>query len=323
MTNQFYDIKEFSTSHSSRALFESCPRKLEMRKFYGSDARETSHAADVGTCLHTGYQNWLQTHDEEQAVVAMMLDYPVESYFDETKNRDRSIEACYITLMNMISVDKMKNYQLATVKGLDGLEHPAIEVPFEIEVQNFKLGGEVPITYRGWIDAILYDPFRDMYMVVDVKTHRQHADDLSAKYQFDEQCLPYGLVLENILGHKVDTFEVYYFSCFIDLLKPRANFYDFQKTYAEVYDWAQGFYYHLRQVDQFYRTGWFPRSTTGDTCFAYGKPCRFLSECAYRDHSILKQLIVAEKASHTPTDNRRGEWNPWIRIALNFGDAVE
>lgn len=320
MANQFYDIKSLAISHSSRSMGRSCWRKFEMRKFYLHEGRDKTFAADVGTCLHTGYQTWLKTHDQDEAVIDMMLDYPVEDFFDDTKNRDRTIEACYATLMNMIAVDQMKNYELATIKALDGKEYPAIEVPFEIELVDFKLDNDVPVSYTGWIDAILYDRSRDMYMVVDVKTHRQNYDDLTAKYEYDEQCLPYGLVLENILGRPVGEFEVYYFSCYIDLLKPKAQFYPFIKTRDMIFDWAQGLYYDLRQLRQFYETGWFPRATSGDTCFAYGRPCQFFNECVYRDHEVLKQIVTEKNSKVAPAENRRGEWNPWIKIPLKFGE---
>lgn len=329
MSNPYYDIKELAISHSSRALFNSCARKLEFRKFYKHNGnRDSAFAADVGTALHAGFQDYLVHGDREKAIFEMMIHYPVELYWQSSGNKARSLEACYAALTALMNSDFAREYDLIEILCLDGQTRPAVEVAFEIAFQDFSLNGdfnedgtpEIPVRFIGYIDAIFSHRRTKKMMTSDLKTHRITAHDLEPKYFFDEQCVPYGLALEHALGHSVDEFTINYLSQYVDVMNPQLTPYTITKTKDMVSDWAQGMFYDLSQMRHFYESGWFPRSTTGDTCFAYQKPCQFYEVCHLRDHEKLKQIFTPNGSGIIMPERigRDEEWNPWIRVPLAF-----
>src|SRR3546814_6263995 len=85
-------------SYSSSGTFDSCNRKFEFRKIYPrSKPRTSGFAAEVGKCLHEGFQNFLIHQSEEQEIWALLESFPYELEYYATKN-DRSLEACVSTL---------------------------------------------------------------------------------------------------------------------------------------------------------------------------------------------------------------------------------
>src|SRR3546814_2645715 len=80
-------------SYSSSGTFDSCNRKFEFRKIYPrSKPRTSGFAAEVGKCLHEGFQNFLIHQSEEQAIWALLESFPYELEYYETKNDRRSEE---------------------------------------------------------------------------------------------------------------------------------------------------------------------------------------------------------------------------------------
>src|SRR3546814_10198921 len=64
-------------SYSSSGTFDSCNRKFEFRKIYPrSKPRTSGFAAEVGKCLHEGFQNFLIHQSEEQAIWALLESFP-------------------------------------------------------------------------------------------------------------------------------------------------------------------------------------------------------------------------------------------------------
>jgi hypothetical protein len=318
MITQFYPhVTRLRLSSSSLDLFESCARKLEFRKFYRHSQRERSISAEAGIALHNGFQKWLTTQNEEAAIVEFMLSYPVDLDDGSVKN-DRPLEACYAMLMAMIKSVKLGEYEIATIKCIDGIERPAIEVPFEIEIEGFVLnddGGESPVlvSYIGYIDAILYHRIKQIFGVFDIKTHRDNSNDLTAKFAFDDQPMPYGIVLDNMLGGQLDNFEVSYISCYIDLLEPECRVYSFPKSKLDIEDWAKTFYHQLQQIKMFANMGWFPRR--GSSCMNFRRPCQFFSICDSRRHETLQKMILGNQAPVTDQDN---EFKPWVKFKLRL-----
>lgn len=328
MTANPYDITQLALSHSSRALFHSCPRKLEFKKFYLRGARDQSFDADVGTCIHSGFQEFLRTGDEELGIYAMMVDYPYELFHTRTTNKGKSLEACYAVLNTMMSGYQTSDYELAKVHCLDGQVRPAIEVPFEIRILDFSLNGkfnengtpEIPVIYTGFIDCVFWSRFFERFKAVDVKTHKNHVNDLTLKYKYDGQVLPYSFVLEAIQGRPVDTFDVEYLSCYIDIENPRVEPYVFSKSQQDVVDWMQGFYDDLIRIQRYFLQGWFPRIEKGDSCMAFNRPCEFADDCEFRNIEELKRGFLMGQQGVETLLTHRGEWNPWISIGVRFGE---
>lgn len=280
-----YPITELRISHSSMQTLHSCPRKFEFSKLFNHRKWDESLAASVGSALHKAFQNYLETGDMEQATWALIESYPI--HLNDNPMNDRSIETCYSVLCAMVNHPRLGEYELAYFEK-DGKSVPAIEVPFEIHLTGLDF--PVPVRYIGFIDAIFYDKVYDTYIVVDIKTTRQNLKDYSAAYQFSEQCLPYALVIEQLLGQSINSLKVMYYNCYIDMINPRIGLYTFDKDADDVQDWVRGLKVDLASVDTFAKLGWFPRHT--GSCISFNKPCKNSDLCVQRDIDLIQELIL-------------------------------
>ena len=302
-------------SHSSLQMFTSCPRKLEFRKFYRSGGKDRSLDADVGNAMHAGYQEFLVSKNRDKAIATMMLEYPIDLNHNGPMNY-RSMEACLPSLEALMDAGSMVEFEIAQVEGLDGELHPAIEVPFHLKIKNFKLHDGTEVVYVGFIDAIFYDRLNDVYVVVDVKTHRDNSNDLSPKFIYSDQCMPYAIVLERMLGQPIDKLTVKYLTVYIDIINPKVMVYSFEKSSADVEDWARGYLIQLEQIKMFYKMGWFPRRG-GDVCLAWKRACVFMDLCGSRDATQIKAII-----DHDAQEFYTREKEPWIKLEMDLGVAA-
>ncbi len=305
-------IKSLAVSHSSMSMFHSCARKLEFRKFYMHPGRDRSLPADAGSALHVGYQAYLVSRNKEEALAKMALAYPID--LCDNPMWARSLESCVATLEAMMSADNLIEYELAHVDCIDGVNRPAVEVFFKINIKNFSLSDteEVPVSYVGFIDAILYNHLLDEYIVCDIKTHADRHDDLTAKYALSGQCMPYGIVLERMLEQQLEQMVVKYLSVKIDILEPKVALYSFDKTQQDIQDWAKGLLVDLQQLKLFYNMQWLPRN--GENCFGWGKPCNFFDVCESRDEDYIQAMILSNKQPYTTRDDP-----VWIECDLDLG----
>ena len=305
------DIDKLRVSYSSMKTLDSCARKLEFKKFYPSMVRDESLDGEVGHALHDGYQHYLVHQNREAAILAMMLSYPI--HLNSNPSNPKSLEACYPTLNAMIDTGAFLEYEIAEIKCLDGVVRQAIEVPFQIDIVGFSLSDtkNIPVIYVGFIDAILYDKLLDEYLVVDIKTTRWNLEDKTPVYHFDEQCIPYAMVLERILGHSLDNLTVKYMSVYIDIEKPKITPYEFKKTRADIEDWARGLLIGLQSIKMYYQMGWFKRNS--NACTAFGKTCAYFGICNQRDDKQITRFLTMDQEPYVEK-----EIIPWIKLNLEL-----
>jgi hypothetical protein len=306
-------------SYSSLATFESCPRKFEFQKIYPKVARnqDDNYAADVGKALHAGYQEYLTSKDRDSATWQFMLHFPFQGEFQQS-NDYRNFDASLATLDEMMDYIQMDEFRLAQIKKPDGTVAPAIEVPFEIEFkgievlpcERYPFGATFSVI--GYIDAIMQNLMTNHFRTVDVKTSRMKLNDSTGKFKFDGQQVPYGIVVEHVSGQPVESFEVIYFDCYIDLLEPKVNLYKFLKTGLDIQEWGMNKVIQFQQIAQFIGADYFPRTDSG--CMFYNSPCRFLEPCQSRDY---KGLLAWFGMDGQIVED---DFEPWIKATLNVGD---
>lgn len=323
-------MEKIRVSYSSLGTFSSCPRKFEFDKLYPRIEKSGSwYAANVGSALHAGYQHYLTHGDTEKAIFAFMLAFPFDEEFGES-NDYRNFEASLSTLEAMMAEVQMNEYELAQIKrpptiaeleadpNAQGVIVPAIEVPFEL---NFK-GLEVPpckrypegaqISFIGYIDAVMQNKLTGLYRTLDIKTTRMKLDDATGKFKFDTQQIPYGIVIEHIAQATVESFEVLYLDCFIDLLDPQVKLYGFGKTQTDIEEWCTNKMIQFQQLIQFISGDYFPRTEHG--CLFYNQPCRYLDPCMNRDYDTLMQWFTL---GQEPV--KADPYEPWIIADIEVG----
>lgn len=317
-------------SYSSLGTFESCPRKFEFSKIYPKIARnqEDNYAADVGKALHAGYQEYLTSKSRDSATWEFMRVFPYQGEFMQS-NDYRGFDASLNTLDEMMDYIQMDEFRLAQIRRpltpaeiADGLTEapivPAIEVPFEIDFhgievlpcERYPFGATFSVI--GYIDAIMQNLMTNHFRTVDVKTSRMKLNDSTGKFRFDGQQIPYGIVVEHVAGETVESFEVIYFDCYIDLLEPKISLYKFLKTGLDVQEWGMNKVIQFQQIAQFIGADYFPRTDSG--CMFYNNPCRYLDACQSRDRKSLEAWFAMD--GQVVAD----DFQPWIVASLNVGD---
>ena len=305
-------LKTLEISHSSRCAFRSCPRKFEFRKIYNNSRRSEGLATGAGKAMHAGVQEYLTNYDEEAAIWAMMREYPIK--YQKSFAAERSIDASYISLMHAIHWEKLQEFELAQiVVGEHAVSMPATEVPFILRIKNFPFypnGQTVTVDYVGFIDLILFNKIENKYLNWDIKTTTKDIDQ-SVLFQFDEQCLPYGLVLEALLGNNISLgYDVAYWSILINHLEPKNKLYSYNKTQADIQDWIRGYLSDLNLIKQYYNDNWFPRH--GNACMGFNRPCANFDFCASRDSKVIEVMLQQDAANQTP----KREIKPWVVVEL-------
>jgi hypothetical protein len=315
LTKWDYGLERLRISHSSLQLLRSCPRKFEFRKLFKHAGREDSLPAEVGKALHEGVQNWFQNKDRTQAIWQLMLHYPYHLCSDVED--DRSLWAAYATLETVLDTGPLAEWEIATVE-FNGEARPAIEVPFEITISNFSLsdGRHIPVSYIGKIDLLLFNRLTHEYRVVDVKTHRDRMKDLAPKYEYDDQCLPYGMILEKMLGHEVTSFEISYLSTFVDLEKPWCKLYTFTKGPEEIQDWARSMVVDLQMLKFYYDLGWFKKHAA--SCTSFNRKCIYHDFCRTRDNNAIRGMIEGGEDGIKFEDDGGRFPDPWYTMDLEL-----
>lgn len=315
-TFPFARIDKLELSHSSRASFRSCPRKLEFRKVYNNSRRAESFAGNAGSALHAGIQHWLCYKDFDAAIWEMIKAFPIK--FQKSWSEDRSLSACYTTLVSMMNWERMERYEVAQLHKPDGTLVPGIEVPFILRISNYPFypdGGTICVDYRGFIDLILFDKMQNNYIVNDIKTTTRNTDK-TVEFRFSEQCVPYGLVLESVLGNDISNgFEVTYWNALIHHLEPKNLWLSFPKTQDDLRDWMQGYLFDLDQIRRYYNLGWFSRN--GNSCLSWNRPCVFYDFCETRDPKTIEVMLEQDNANQVEPE----PFDAWIVIELEYDDG--
>lgn len=320
-------MEYLKVSYSSLNVFSNCFRKFELQKLYPQKRNDyEAFAADVGTAIHHGYQEYLVSGDRDRATWALMRDYPYDLEFMQDKD-DRSAEAALATLEEMFESVDMAEWQLATIKrpptlkeissGIESLvEVPAIEVPFELRFKGLTLPDGRGIAFTGFLDALMFNAFTGEYRTLDIKTHRRYARDATAKYKFDDQQVPYGIVVEHLRVVAIESFEVLYLDCFVDIAEPRVALYPFTKDQEDLQEWLTNKVLQLRNLIQFMQMDYFPR--TGGGCMNWNKPCFFLDVCQSRNREGIEAWLLEGDEPYV-----RSYEQPWVIANLDvFGEAA-
>lgn len=294
-------------SYSSLNVFSTCNRKFEFQKLYPQRARDRDmFAADVGKALHSAYQNFLIHGDHDQALWVLLQTFPYKGEWQQQTDV-RNLEAAVSTLEEMLDSVTMVDWELMNIKRpptqaeiaagvTEGVTVPAIEVPFEIRFNGLTLPDGRGIAFVGFMDAVMRNLSTGLVRTLDIKTHRRFLNDASAKYRFDTQQVPYGIVLEHIQGYAIDEFEVLYLDCFVDLAEPRVQLYPYLKDSTDVQEWLTNRILQMQDIVRFANMDYFPRTDGG--CLSYNRPCYFLEVCQTRDRDTAESwLMMGEEAA--------------------------
>lgn len=314
-----YFVNEIRLSHSTLQSFHSCPRRFEFSKLFQNPQYSDSLAAAFGTAIHCGFQEYLAYGDYNRAVFKLMLTYPWE--YGEPPSKDRSPEGALALLDHMIKSFPAERYELAWIND----DTPCVELPFKINFTDVSLlnseygapngtSRAISLSYVGYIDLVLYDKVNNTYVVCDIKTTIDRIKEISNKFKFSTQCIPYGLVVNQFLGVSLEDLTVSYLVAQPSLMEPKFSFYEFYKSNSDLRDWAREMKLTINELAYFVKNAWFPRR--GD-CVAYGRTCPYFDLCSDRDSKRTQIELAYRGVCSEPKP-----FTPLIEIDLNLEDLI-
>lgn len=309
----FPEFEVLEVSHSSRGSLHSCPRKIEFRKMYASSRRDETQATGSGKAMHEALQSWLVDKDVDKGLWKLISHYPIR--FQKTSMDANSLEGCIGTYLHCIQSDLFNEWEIAYVVKPDGTKVPAVEVPFNLrmKVDFFGNGKMVWINYIGYIDLIMYNKIEDRYAVWDIKSTTKEAD-FATQFTFDEQCLPYGLVLQKLLNLDYTRgYEVGYWICKLHAVEHYEKLLTFTKDGNDVAEWLRGYLIDIHLLQTYHKLGFFPRN--GSSCASWNRQCTFFDMCDTRDYNYLETMIGMENQELAGSDRPE----PWVVIDLEVG----
>lgn len=281
-----------STSNS----FSSCERRFHNSRNFLNPRGGPSHAADVGTALHEAWQHWLVTKDVDAGLLRLFTHYPATT--DHLPSaKARNLEAAIVTYHDGIGAFtnrlpmEYENLEVATLTTSDGTTVPCTEIIFEIYVEQNVLP-EYDVYIAGALDMIMYVPFDELYIVADIKTHRDNKAALvQEKFEFSNQTLPYHLVLSHISQTTTSDFDVLYWASYIDIENPSTQFMSYNKTQRDIEDYLLSFYKLLHRIRQNLDTNHWAKNH--NSCTTWGRVCRYKDVCrSTKSNAHLQDMII-------------------------------
>jgi len=312
--NPMYPAMEMLVlSHSSLGVFDSCERKMEFRQFFGTPlVKEDSYPGDVGNAIHRGFGEWLITEDEDKAIMAYALKFPFAQEFSKPSNSQRSFEAGVSTLLALTNHGFLRQHQIVKINTLDKGVQYGVEVPFAFHITGAPF--PFPVYFVGFIDCVLYNHITGRFIVTDLKTTRMNMDDPTALYQYDQQTIPYGVILEHLLNKPIREFETAYLHCYIDLLEPKVRLLEYTKSEQDLLDWKLSLFNKIDRMAHSYKTGMFMRASHGTTCMSYNRACYFHDVCMHREHRVLQMIVGGEPRKELFSTGEK----PWVIAELPY-----
>lgn len=305
-------IRNIYTSHSIDNTFESCPRKFEFLNFFDRrPPRDSGHAADVGTCLHEGWQAFLIGLAEGrskleamiQGYMAMMIHYPWHTE-EAQKTSVRNFENTASMLREIMRMPEWDHWELIQIDG-----KWAVEVPFQIihtSIGVFKFQAtdeDCQFVTQGKIDAILRHKVTGRIASWDLKTTITPEDLIRSEYTWSGQQVGYGQVLQALLGDSLQSFDVYYtIARFSANDPPHVQIIPFEKDEDNIEDYWLDKLDRLQRMVHYATHGRFPRRNGG--CNAYQHECSCFNICPSRDTPTIlawfQEIGAVEQQGYEP-----------------------
>lgn len=280
-------------SNHSSVLQHKCPKKFELYRLKGlqgkPDEDEDGHLT-FGDMVGKAVQDYLTNGDIQRATFNLFCGWPVS--IDD----DRGVDAKKTFWHALYALDKfsgfrktvLSNYNLVLVDG-----KPATELGFIIDLGD-------GFTYRGFLDALLYDTILKKLIVLECKTTK-YKNVHEANYKNSPQGLGYSLVLDAIaklLG--IDQGASY--KVLFPVYKTFAyewELFTFPKSYTERAQWIRNILRDKQHIAEYALDGYFPMH--GENCYDFFKPCTYFGVCSLgRDLLVPNPKVQVEDMSKYP-----------------------
>lgn len=292
-------------SYSRLQTLHSCPRKYEIENVIGYRPKIESMTFAYGHFVGAGIQEYLATRDLNKALLAGMLEFDLNNPWEEGSPSEIRSKKSFWHAMDIVEkfatelesnlelIGAFKNLEIAKFPYQEK-EIPALELTFEILIDN---DGEKWV-YEGHIDAVLYNPKKNEYIILELKT-TSSTKIHPAQYENSAQALGYAIVLDKIVESKnaKSSFSVLYLVAqsgqkTFETLK-------FPKSILKRSQWINSLLLdinHIEMLEHAAKEAEIIYPQNGANCYQFFKPCPYFGLCDY-DNKRFKNTIDKETES--------------------------
>lgn len=280
----YYNRTETGLSYSRGLTLHSCPRKYMLDSKYKLRKRTGSVTFAYGHAVGAGIQAVLSGMSRDRSLMFTILeyDYDINKFGNQSEQRSNKSLWHALAFVNRFYYLYESN-QLTYLDGWevaeferDGETIRGVELTFVIELGD-------GYTYEGHIDLVLYNPRKNRYMVLELKTTNANRID-EATYRNSAQPVLYGIIIDNIAGNlnASSSFDVLY-------IIGRSKTQDiipmpFTKTPADKAEQLMSMLVDKQQVEQFEELQYYPKR--GESCFSYFRRCEYYLMCGKTEEQL-------------------------------------
>jgi hypothetical protein len=275
-------------SYSTSLTLHSCPRRFLLEKITAGLSSDATDNVDFlyGHAVGAGVQCYTHTRSIKQSLWDAFLSWKGDLLLEIPKSKKSFWNAC-IGIMNYAGSidDLLGDWGIAILPN----GKPAIEVAFMLDLGNGYI-------YMGHIDAILYSPTLNQFMVLELKTTRFNTVH-SAQYKNSGQALGYSLIVDVIA--KAMAVDAVNYQVLYAVYKTGLQEWEpipFVKTRSQRAQWLLQLRIDCSIIDMYREIDHFP--THGESCFSFFRPCEFFESCDIKSQmeAFKDNLIEADAA---------------------------
>lgn len=281
----YYNRTHTGLSYSRQLDLHACPRKYELTAKRDIKGKIESGTFSYGHAMGAAVQSTIAGRSYHETIIDTWLAYTHGGELTESEEAGK--KSIHHALINADMF--YKQYHAGMYPVLDGWEvakftdpntgetRPAVELTFVIKLQE-------GFTYEGHVDLTLYNPKKNRYMIVELKTtggNRVH----EAQYKNSNQALGYAVVLDAISGNlnASSSFSVLYM-----VYKSKSKEIipmTFDKTPLMRLNWLNLLMSDVETIMSYEANGY---PFYGESCFDYFHPCDFYDVCQLPDSTLNK-----------------------------------
>lgn len=287
----YYNRTFTGLSYSRSQILHACPRKFMLDSKYRLRKRMGSGTFAYGHAVGSGIQAVLSGMSRDRALMFTILeyDYDINKFGNESEQKSNKSLWHALAFVNRFyylytsgQISYLNGWEVATFER-NGETIKGVELTFVVGLGDGH-------TYEGHIDLVLYNPRKNRYMVLELKTTNANRID-EATYRNSAQPIIYGIIIDNIAGNlkASSSFDVLY-------MIGRSKTQDiipmpFTKTPADKAEVLMSILVDKQTVETFEELEYYPKR--GESCFSYFRRCDYYLRC-HLPHDQLKSEEYSE-----------------------------
>lgn len=285
------------TSYSILQEMHSCPRKLQLARYYAGRNREGDAVENIdfafGHAVGAGVQSLFQQGRLDKALFNSFLAWNIN--FDaRIQKKKKSIWEAAIAVEKFLPIinETLTEWELVWIGDKAG-----IELSFSIDCNNgYK--------HYGHIDVVLRNKLTRHVAVIELKTTGlQYAEE--AVYANSSQAIGYSVVLDTIFPG-ISSYEVFHF--IYSSTDREWTAMPFTKTISQRAEWIKDLLLDHAMLEKYKELAFYPKR--GESCYSYFRRCEFFGSCNITPDEELPTLGMNEAAE-------------MVDFELNLSDIVK